>query len=93
MSAKFDALYDNYVSMFGESACLTYGVKICKLFTNLNNILVIDALDNGVVFTFRAENNIDDNGGRYILNIYIEENGDKITHDFELIEISEIKRK
>lgn len=79
MSAKFDALYDIHVENFGQDRTLSEGVRICRLFTNLNNILSIDAIDRGTVFSFKSS--IDD---RLLLNIYVEDICDRIEYEFDL---------
>lgn len=80
MSAKYDALYDMYVNSFGEDHNLVYGNKIIRKFMELNKIIAIDAIENGVIFTF---NSIDG----CISNIICETNKEA---ELEFIEVGEI---
>lgn len=63
---KFQKLIEQYVDNFGMDYKIVHGAKMASKFMDLNKIIAIDAIDNGVIFTFQS---FEDD---YIMNLIVE---------------------
>lgn len=51
---KFQKLIEQYINNFGMDSKLVYGAKMASKFMDLNKIIAVDAIENGVIFTFQS---------------------------------------